>query len=210
MLVPLLNRNKVRDRDCDMNNHISIYWCTPRISSLGRTRSLMYHNRTPHLGLLILLHPAASINHTQPAGRGVVPHKQAHNVPLPIACFAILLYNFLLSFFWNPCMYNPPRSHLLSCTHHHQHHRCLCIISVFLLSFLVPLFPGFRLSFSQLQLIDSTCHGIIHKDRNPFHFGAYYCMLAMYIVARIQAACFCMNGSFACLIGTRIKMTFGF
>ena len=54
---------------------------TPRISSPGRIWSsssftLMYHNRTPHLGLLILLHSfaASGIDQSQPAGRGVAPH----------------------------------------------------------------------------------------------------------------------------------------
>lgn len=53
-----------------MNNHISIYWCTPRISSLGRTRSLMYHNRTPHPILACLscyTQRHRSITHNLPA-----------------------------------------------------------------------------------------------------------------------------------------------
>lgn len=139
-----------------MNNHIPIYWRTPsNIESPSFT--LMYHNRTPHLGLLVLLHPfaATGIDQSQPAGRGVSPHKRKSYF-LPIACFAILLYNFLIFFFGtHACtprgliavIYPSSSTSSSSSTMYH-----------FGLSSLVlgAPFSGFRSSFYQLQIIDNT------------------------------------------------------
>jgi hypothetical protein len=150
----------------------------------------MYHNRTPYLGLLILLHSFAATGITCRRRRRTTQtgtKRKAIFFPSLVRPFCCTTFFF----FWHSCMYTP-RSYC----YHHQHHRRhqLCIILGFCSLVLGAPFSGFRSSFSQLQLIDNThAWHYIYKDRILVSsLGAYYyCMLVMYILlARIQTACF--------------------
>ena len=128
-----------------MNNNIPIYWRPhlPNIESRTDWIVVIVHTNVPepHTAscLLILLHSfaASGIDQSQPAGRGVAPrHTTSYLLPIGHRLFAILLYTFLLFFGTRACTSCGLIASVIYYYHQHRRRHQLCIILVFLLSFL--------------------------------------------------------------------------